>query len=57
MDWYAPSPTDDGLSTVTVEDVPLITNDLQPLYTIKLLDESDQFSIDLFLRALNVLRM
>ena len=57
MDWYVPSPADDGLSTVTVEDVPLITNDLQPLYTVKLSDESDQYSIDLFLRALNVLRM
>ena len=38
MDWYVPSPADDGLSTVTVEDVPLITNDLQPLYAVKLLD-------------------
>ena len=55
MDWYAPSPHDDGLSTVTVEDVPPITNGFQPLCTINPLDESDQYGIDLSLRALNVL--
>ena len=57
MDWYAPSPPDDGLSTVTVEDVPPIKNDLQPLYTVNLLDESGQYGIDLFLRTLNVLHI
>ena len=57
MDQYAPSPPDDGLSTVTKEDVPPMTNDLQPLYTVNPLDESDQYGIDLFLRTLNVLRI
>ena len=28
IDWYAPSPPDDGLSTETLEDVPPVTNDL-----------------------------
>ena len=34
MDWFALSLTDDGLSTVTVEYVPHIINDLQPPYTV-----------------------
>ena len=57
MDWYAPSPPDNGLSTVTVGNVPPITNDLQLLYIVNPLYESDQYGTDLFLRALNVLRI
>ena len=57
MDLYAPSQPDDGLSTVTVEDVSPITIYHQALYTVNPLDESDQYGIDLFLRALNVLHI
>ena len=32
MGWYAPSPPDDFLSTVTVDDFQPITNDFQHLY-------------------------
>ena len=49
MDWYGSSPPDDGLSTVTVKDVPM--ND------VNLLDESNQYGTDLLLTAVNILRI
>ena len=57
MDWYAPSPSDDGLSTVTVEegDVLLSENDLLQLHIINSLENSDEFRIDLFVQEIGIL--
>lgn len=55
MDRFALWPPDDDLSTVTVEYVPHIINDLQPPYNVNPLDECEQYGIDLLLRALNIL--
>ena len=45
MGWFALSPPDDGLSTVTVEYVPHIINDLQPTYTLNPLTVWYRFSL------------
>ena len=48
MDWYAPSPSDDGLSTVTAKDadVSLSEKDLLQLHSINHLVDSDEFEIE-----------
>ena len=51
MDWYAPHPTDDGLSTVTVDDFDCPLDDLN-LDHINPLSESASFGIDLYMQAL-----
>lgn len=45
MGWFALSPLDDGLSTVTVEYVPHIINDLKPTYTFNPLTVWYRFSL------------
>lgn len=45
MGWFALSPPDDGLSTVTGEYVPHIINDLQPTYTLNPLTVWYRFSL------------
>ena len=57
MDWYASSPSDDGFSTVTVEeaDVLLSENDLLQIHSINSLEDSDEFGIDLFVQAIDIL--
>ena len=59
MDWYAPSPSDDGLSTVTVEeaDVLLSENDMLQLHSINSLEDSDEFGIDLFVQEIDILNI
>ena len=56
MDWSAPAPTDDGLSTVEVNDINFELNDyqLQQLTDIDPLKESSTFGIDLFTKALEI---
>ena len=48
MDWYASSPSDDGLSTVTAKDadVSLSEKDLLQLHSINPLEDSDEFGIE-----------
>ena len=48
MEWYTPSPSDDGLSTVTAKDadVSLSEKDLLQLHSINPLVDSDQFGIE-----------
>ena len=57
MDWYASSPSDDGFLTVTVEeaDVLLSENDLLQIHSINSLEDSDEFVIDLFVQAIDIL--
>ena len=57
MDWYVSSPSDDGFSTVTVEeaDVLLSENDLLQIHSINSLEDSDEFGIDLFVQAIDIL--
>ena len=51
MDWVAPHPSDDGLSTVTVESLECPFNDID-LQHINPLAESASFGIDIYLQAL-----
>ena len=55
MDWGAPTPIDDGLSTVEVNDVMLplsaVLGDLQSIDPIK---DSTSFGIDIYLEALSL---
>ena len=57
MYWGAPSPPDDGLSTVELDDIdmPLPAEEYDKLSTIDPLTESPSFGIDLYVRALEVL--
>ena len=57
MDWYASSPSDDGFLTVTVEeaDVLLSENDLLQIHSINSVEDSDEFVIDLFVQAIDIL--
>ena len=57
MYWGAPSPPDDGLRTVELDDIdmPLTAEEYDKLSTIDPLTESPSFGIDLYVRALEVL--
>ena len=59
MDWYAPSPSDDELPTITIEesDVLLSENDLLLFHSINSLKDSDEFGIDPFVRAIDILNI
>lgn len=56
MDWDAPTPSDDGLSTVEVDDIPLCFSEeeLLQLHSIDPLELSSSFGIDIYMRALDV---
>uniref|UniRef100_A0A7M6DRW1 Integrase catalytic domain-containing protein n=2 Tax=Clytia hemisphaerica TaxID=252671 RepID=A0A7M6DRW1_9CNID len=56
MDWSAPSPEDDGLSMVTVENIQLDLPDdiLQQLNTINPLEKSEVFGIDIYLKVMDI---
>lgn len=57
IDWHAPAPHDDGLSTVEVFDVdnPLTNKQLSALrQSVNALSESSQYGIDLFLLAIQI---
>lgn len=57
MDWSAPSPNDDGLSTVEVNDVDLIIDEdrLQVLHdSVNPLADSSSFGIDIYTKALDI---
>ena len=57
MYWGAPSPPDDGLSTVELDDIdmPLTAEEYDKLSTIDPLTESPSFGIDLYVRSPEVL--
>lgn len=59
MDWYAPNPSDDGLSIVSVEDVeiPFDNRTYENLLQIDPLENSTEYGIDLYIRALEVVSM
>ena len=54
VDWHAPSPTDNGLTTVTVEDLnsPFTQNELQRLSEFDPLSASNNFGIDIYVNAI-----
>lgn len=56
MDWGAPAPFDDGLSTVEVDDVSVPVDDevLEALHSIDPLNNSSNLGIDIYLRALSL---
>ena len=58
MDWYAPSPRDDGLNTVEVHDVdlPFQSEILSRLERINPLSSSTAFGVDIYMRALELTR-
>ena len=58
MDWAAPSPADDGLSTVEVMDVeaPLTDDLIQLLNSIDPLSLSNNFGIDIYLNCLHMVQ-
>jgi hypothetical protein len=58
MDWAAPAPRDNGLSTVEVDNVDPCLNERQlaNLMEIDPLAESTSFGIDIYLRALDIFR-
>ena len=56
MDWGAPAPTDDGLSTAEVNKIEVATDDIarEQLSQINPLAESSSFGIDIYIRPLKV---
>lgn len=56
MDWYAPNPSDDGLSTIEIEEVeiPFSEDTYESLLQIDPMENSMAYGIDLYIRALNV---
>lgn len=56
MDWYAPTPSDDGLTHVLVEDLNCSFNDeeMQLLSQIDPLVASDSCGIDIFMQCLEI---
>lgn len=57
MDWFAPSPQDDGLTTVNLDDVvcPLDLDQLARLQNVDPLTHSTTYGIDVFITAMHVL--
>ena len=56
VDWYAPSCLDDGLSVVNVEEIecPFDELTLEQLRMIQPLQESNNYGMDIYITALNV---
>ena len=56
MDWSAPVPRDDGLSTVDVDDIAIDLDEgqLDQLKTIDVLENSSSFGIDIYSSALEI---
>ena len=59
MDWGAPSPNNNGLNTVDLEEIdcPFDIDTIELMHTVNRLQESTSFGIDIFLHASHLLEL